>query len=782
MKTVNIKVENYENTFNEQVSSTHFGTIFENRGQTVDHDSPVISVLEKLDVEYLRYPGGSQTEIFFDPASPNNTRHVNIFKESSTASFEPIDKFIAYASENSIKPIIVLPTFRYFDKNSVQNDYITEEAEAQIEKFVTDLVSGVHGDIEIAAIEIGNEWFNSRMLYNASTNPLGWSAEEFGILQGRIVEIVENAISAVNPNYEPQIWVQSGQQGSTDIDKSGISDNREILAGIDHNTMTFVDGVVDHFYQPTRGSTPMEVIDNGWVASTRANRLINNGWDVGPAGQLDLITTEWNVRAARNGKQSGDDANITGFERLPLVLGMFADMIAAGVDYAMIYTAQALGANGGSGTLSRFGETNLTPTGLLFDMMSKSLRGTQLLDANGDQKLSVDDYVVTDTTGQESGLSFSFVGSGKYVLYVSSVVDHEVTYSIDGLDAFLYTGMELEALRLRPSNGENPTNAAVDGRIDVIPFTELDGIGEGDGILELTLGAYELVQLTFSSPNNSSEDIFFPPGSGVSLPPVEDIPAANGWIDGSPENDLIDSNYVDVSGERAGSIADRIRGLAGEDTLYGNNGNDIIEGGADNDVILGGAGDDVIYSGAELENFYGRDTVYGDDGNDTLIGSNGGDWLHGGLGNDEITGGQDFSSAKRDYLYGNQGNDYIRSGQTTTPSSAIYQMRGDYLSGGSGNDTLESGKANDVLNGGYGADIFVFTNQFGRDTIEDFETTRGGEKIDLSGVSSITSYSDLRQNHMRQAGNNVIIDAGSDDVITILNVKMSEIYSTDFIL
>ena len=75
-------------------------------------------------------------------------------------------------------------------------------------------------------------------------------------------------------------------------------------------------------------------------------------------------------------------------------------------------------------------------------------------------------------------------------------------------------------------------------------------------------------------------------------------------------------------------MANRIDGLAGNDTLNGAGLDDRLLGGAGNDVLQGYGGNDELQGGS------GDDWLGGDLGNDTLIAGGGHDTLVGGGGND----------------------------------------------------------------------------------------------------------------------------------------------------
>lgn len=201
-----------------------------------------------------------------------------------------------------------------------------------------------------------------------------------------------------------------------------------------------------------------------------------------------------------------------------------------------------------------------------------------------------------------------------------------------------------------------------------------------------------------------------------------------------------------------------LMGGKGDDTLYGHEGDDLLQGGAGADMHFGGAGNDTVsyanatsYVGARLDNsagnwgthaegdtYAGVENLIGSSHNDVLVGNGGGNVLMSGAGNDKI------------YALG-------------------------------GNDTLVGGAGNDTLYGQAGNDLFLYENGFDHDQIIGFESKNNAEKIDLAGVSSITSWTDLKNNHMSASGSDVVIDAGSGDTITLVDVSLSDLDQHDFI-
>jgi len=155
-------------------------------------------------------------------------------------------------------------------------------------------------------------------------------------------------------------------------------------------------------------------------------------------------------------------------------------------------------------------------------------------------------------------------------------------------------------------------------------------------------------------------------------------------------------------------------------------------------------------------NLKGHDTIYAGGGADRIFAGNGNDKLLGGGGGDKLGGGNG-----NDVLYGENGNDI--------------------LLGGAGNDILVGGPGRDKMTGGKGADKFVFYNKSGVDTITDFAARNNAEKIDLDRVDAITGFKDLKNNHMSQVGDNVVIDDHAGTKIILLDTDLGDLGRFDFI-
>ena len=100
----------------------------------------------------------------------------------------------------------------------------------------------------------------------------------------------------------------------------------------------------------------------------------------------------------------------------------------------------------------------------------------------------------------------------------------------------------------------------------------------------------------------------------------------------------------------------------------------------------------------------------------------------------------------------------------------------DTLDGGNGVDTLNGGAGNDVLTGGNGNDTFVFGENFGNDTITDFNP--GNDSIDLSALG-IADFDTLMQN-ATMVGNDTVITT-DQGTITLTGVNLTDLSTGDFV-
>lgn len=176
-----------------------------------------------------------------------------------------------------------------------------------------------------------------------------------------------------------------------------------------------------------------------------------------------------------------------------------------------------------------------------------------------------------------------------------------------------------------------------------------------------------------------------------------------------------DGNTINVHDDGGIVVAD-----AGDDTISGGAGNDVIRGGSGIDTITGGAGSDVIRGGS------GTDSISGGTGNDLLMGDAGDDTIDGGAGDDHIMGG-------------------------------------------TGDDTLT---------GGSGADVFLFVENSGNDTITDFDVSE--DMIDLSLLQTSIAFADLTIANLPDDSGVTITHSALGGTLTLTGVNASELTAAHF--
>jgi Ca2+-binding RTX toxin-like protein len=99
---------------------------------------------------------------------------------------------------------------------------------------------------------------------------------------------------------------------------------------------------------------------------------------------------------------------------------------------------------------------------------------------------------------------------------------------------------------------------------------------------------------------------------------------------------------------------------------------------------------------------------------------------------------------------------------------------GQTLIAASGTTTLIGGP-NDILNGGAGADTFVFPTNFGPNTVNNF--TPGTDALQFSQSMFATVAAVLNDAH--QVGSNVVITHDPQNVVTLNNMQLSSLHASD---
>lgn len=261
-------------------------------------------------------------------------------------------------------------------------------------------------------------------------------------------------------------------------------------------------------------------------------------------------------------------------------------------------------------------------------------------------------------------------------------------------------------------------------------------------------------------------------------------------ISGSSFDDLLNgdnsSNYLSGS-----SGDDNLRGRGGADTLSGGSGNDTADY-ADSTAFVnvslqtgytgGGAGNhatgDVFFS---IENLVGSqyaDLLNGNSANNVLEGRQGADFLNGNDGIDTLSYASSGAFVNVSLLSGFAGGGAGSHAIGDTWSN-MENLRGsaynDLLSGDNGANRLEGMAGNDSLRGNNGVDVFVFADNFGNDTVQDFQD--GAELFIFTDHTTVGAFADLS---VSSSGGNALIADGLGNTITVIGAA-GLIDATDFI-
>jgi Ca2+-binding RTX toxin-like protein len=93
-----------------------------------------------------------------------------------------------------------------------------------------------------------------------------------------------------------------------------------------------------------------------------------------------------------------------------------------------------------------------------------------------------------------------------------------------------------------------------------------------------------------------------------------------------------------------------------------------------------------------------------------------------------------------------------------------------------GNDSVNGEGGNDIMTGGSGSDHFFFTHdgKGGTDVITDFDAKGGGDNQDYIA----TSFEEVLS--IKQVGDDLVLDYGDGDTLTLLDVDKSDFGKSDF--
>ncbi|MBZ9853348.1 family 16 glycosylhydrolase [Mesorhizobium sp. CA13] len=182
-------------------------------------------------------------------------------------------------------------------------------------------------------------------------------------------------------------------------------------------------------------------------------------------------------------------------------------------------------------------------------------------------------------------------------------------------------------------------------------------------------------------------------------------------------------------------------------------------------------------SGPELHGTSGNDSFWGDASvNVTIYGGAGDDYYHLYSTNNKVVedpgAGIDTIDTWMSYKLPENFENLVVTGANRY---AFGNALDNIVKGGSGHQTLDGGQGNDVLIGGGGADTFIITKGNGSDLITDFGAD---DTVRLNGYDFM-SFDDVKA-HMTQAGANLLLNLGSDEVLVFNNTTVDKLAPSQF--
>ena len=564
-----------------------------------------------LNINLLRFPGGSMTEHLFDVNNPDNI--------PAGESRETLTNFLSFVGDNDITPVIVLPIKKY-----IHDSIPLEEAAAEISNFVQRVTSGEFGNVKIDTFEIGNE-------YNIGDDQV--TAAEYGAYAAAFALAIKAASA-----YDVDVAVQAGTHWGQEI--LAIRDNDQILQEFtDAGALDAVDSIAFHIY-------PRDFDQVEGRLETGLPEIVIDDWNAAVGKEVDFFVSEWNMEHSWDPK----DRDNYGLGQASTLIKMTSEMLKKGVDMSAIWAVQQ---NTKTELAGEEGDNDIRFAGEIFRMLSESTVGTKVLD------------IPNNIIGNGQVATYAFESESKTVVFLSAldIVDNTSPFSVELnlsniLSDFTYVWGE-----------KLSTDGAVYWQNGVPTLSTLYPplITNGDmSTVSVTFDKdYEVIKLVFlkdvlddTPVHIVGDDIDdkFKTGAGddtiVSGAGDDIIISGRGGdtIWGDDGRDIIQGGEGDDKID-GGSGNDILGGGKGNDILYGKDGDDRMRGGEHDDILYGGLGNDIVGGGK------GTDILHGDKGDDILKGGPGNDVLYGGLGNDVLRG-----SFGDDTVVGNEGDDILWGG------------------------------------------------------------------------------------------------------------------------
>jgi Ca2+-binding RTX toxin-like protein len=598
------------------VNSKHFGgnygldraSTFNEIGEHGNFDEATSS----LGINFLRYPGGEETERLFHLSDPNFENADEETKNMVTS----MATFLSEAEVTSADVSFVLPTFDYYAAILGGTPSELSQAESEVKNFISNLMEGDYAHL-IKMFEIGNEFwaYNEMGGKWARDTDINEVHQNYGRVASKMAEWIQAALETTSNDFDPIISVQ------TSVRSQFLNDL--IMDEFSQSAFEAIDGVVTHLYSDVPWTQNQVRLD--------AKTSLVESWKANSGKDLSYLITEWNVRSWEG---------VDGMLQAAGILDMFTAMLRSGVDATVIWPITQTTQNALTFSIEsedEIGATQLKPAGIAYKMLAESTLGLRPVEL--DSELSfIDDgtteegvYEVTTRGDYTSGNLLEFgdadallqiysdFGGETVVGFFSSLESEDMNFDLD-LSAYEISQSydHLWGSKLVVSGG-SPLRPWTEANVQSLVTKDLEGNFLRDGVISLDLQPFEIIRLEFTI------------GRGVNLT-ADSFSDQNDSMEGSRFDDIIRSFGGD----------DTVIGREGNDTLYGGDGNDIIYGGNEEDKFLPSRCDFFPRFRTTTDNIpieSDADELFGEDGNDILFGGTGTDVLNGGSGDDELWGG-----------------------------------------------------------------------------------------------------------------------------------------------
>jgi Ca2+-binding RTX toxin-like protein len=258
----------------------------------------------------------------------------------------------------------------------------------------------------------------------------------------------------------------------------------------------------------------------------------------------------------------------------------------------------------------------------------------------------------------------------------------------------------------------------------------------------------------------------------------DDCLYVNGYFgDGSGQiEQVVFADGTVWSADKIRSMAGKIFGTEGADTLNGSDGNDSIYGLGGSDSLWGGnLGNDLLDGGA------GVDTMSGGLGDDTYLVDSTTDSVieNADEGNDLVQASASYTLSANVETLQLMGSQAINGTGNASANTLIGNSAGNTLTGNGGNDTLDGGAGNDTLVGGTGddtyyvdssTDVVTESSAQGNDIVyasANFTLGTNVETLVLTGSANLSGTGNASANRIDgNVGNNTLNGGAGNDTMS----------------